>query len=165
MSGLRFSHSNVLFRPFNNLDTAIYLFLIDTRTNSHSRCRRTTPFSQLPLLFFLFFKKKEFEDETILERVAALQGMFPKPVQKAIGAVGSTTSYIASNSLGWSKKLMWLGASNVFLLVLPFQMLAELDRQSFSLEQRLSGVDTQQNVLFGGGGGGESGSTPAPAMA
>lgn len=42
----------------------------------------------------------------------------------------------------------WFGASNMFLLVVPLQILAQLDMQSEMLEKQLSGVDIQTSLLM-----------------
>jgi hypothetical protein len=93
---------------------------------------------------------QEFDDETIRERIIALQEMFPAPVQKAIGAVGSTTSWMASSSLGWAKTGGWLVASTSIMLLMPFAILQQLDVQQVELEKLLTGSDTQRGLLMAG---------------
>ena len=76
--------------------------------------------------------------------------MFPKPVQKAFGAVGSTTGYVVSNSMSWAKKGAWYGSSTMFLLMVPFQLLSQLDMMAEMNEKALAGMGTQANLLMAG---------------
>jgi hypothetical protein len=107
-------------------------------------------FSHSPVLLICAACIQEFDDETIRERIIALQEMFPTPVQTAIGAVGSTTTWIASSSVGWVKRGGWLAASTTIMMAIPMMICQQLDIQQLELEKLITGSSVQQSLLSAG---------------
>lgn len=84
---------------------------------------------------------EEFEEETVWERITALDEMFPERIKTGVSSTWSGFKSI----FNMVKTATWFAASTAAILVLPLSV--ELERQDF-LEQMKR---QEKNILFGSG--------------
>lgn len=82
----------------------------------------------------------DFEDETVWERILALEEMVPEPVKKTI----STSASWLKGMFTASKTAAWFLSSTAAILVLPLSV--EMERQEY-LEQIKR---NERNIILGG---------------
>eukprot|EP00043_Microstomoeca_roanoka_P008170 m.78851 g.78851 ORF g.78851 m.78851 type:complete len:119 (-) comp14130_c0_seq2:420-776(-) len=91
---------------------------------------------------------EQFEDESVYERIVALQEMFPQPVVTAASTVINTTTWTAYNVFKYGGKLAWILASSALVLALIPQY--EADQEQIAVQQQESMRMQHQQMLTGG---------------
>jgi mitochondrial import receptor subunit TOM22 len=85
-------------------------------------------------------------DETLYERIAALQDIIPASYRRSVSSKLGTCSSYLKTGLGYGGKTLWVVSTSALLLVVPWalayqeeQQLAEMDRE-MQMQQRAGEV-------------------------
>lgn len=99
----------------------------------------------------------DVEDETILERIAALSEMFPSPLRNATSASISYSTKGAKWLYNFTGKTLWIVSTSFVILAMP--VIFEVERVQTEEAQ----LQQQRQILLGPSAGGAGGMPGYPA--
>ncbi|KAJ3058669.1 mitochondrial import receptor protein, partial [Podochytrium sp. JEL0797] len=76
---------------------------------------------------------EEFENETLLDRLAALADIIPPTTRHAISSTVSKTFSVSFSSAQFVGKGLWVVATSALLVLMPVAL--EIERESFAIQQ------------------------------
>ncbi|KAK5137324.1 hypothetical protein LTR08_000294 [Meristemomyces frigidus] len=100
-------------------------------------------------------------DETLFDRVAALQDIIPPTYRRNLESVASTGYSWASKAVGLSGKTLWVVSTSALLLGVPWALAFSEEQQVQEMEREMRMQQSANELLTQGAGAGQTGARPA----
>ncbi|KAK5122051.1 hypothetical protein LTR85_004297 [Meristemomyces frigidus] len=100
-------------------------------------------------------------DESLFDRVAALQDIIPPTYRKHLQSVASTGYSWASSALSLSGKTLWVVSTSALLLGVPWALAFSEEQQVQEMEREMRMQQSANELLTQGAGAGQTGARPA----
>ncbi|KAI7324608.1 hypothetical protein KC315_g8216 [Hortaea werneckii] len=103
----------------------------------------------------------EIPDESLFDRIAALQDIVPPSYRKTLGNITSTGYSWASSAVSFSGKTLWVVSTSALLLGVPWALAFSEEQQVQEMEREMRMQQSANELLTQGANAGQQQAKPA----